>query len=80
MNKMSEFLCKKELLLIGTVGNVDTNTIIINVSDEEKIKKVQVNQLIAVQSSKVGQYLISMVSKIISRPLDLPNTEDDEHF
>lgn len=36
---MSEFLCKKELLLIGTVGNVDTNTIIINVSDEEKIKK-----------------------------------------
>ena len=78
MNKMSEFLCKKELLLIGTVGNVDTNTIIINVSDEEKIKKVQVNQLIAVQSSKVGQYLISMVSKIISRPLDLPNTEDDE--
>ena len=75
---MSEFLCKKELLLIGTVGNVDTNTIIINVSDEEKIKKVQVNQLIAVQSSKVGQYLISMVSKIISRPLDLPNTEDDE--
>lgn len=75
---MPEFLCKKELFLVGTVGNVDTNTIIINVPDEEKIKKVQVNQLIAVQSSRVGQYLISMVSKIISRPLDLPNTEEDE--
>jgi hypothetical protein len=49
---------------IGTVFSVDTATIIIKVSDIEILKRMQVNHLIAVKSSKAGQHLIGIINKI----------------
>ncbi len=50
---------------IGVVESVDTANIIIKIENEEKLKKMQVNHLIVVQSSKIGQHLVALVTKIM---------------
>ena len=64
MNKMQIFDFAEDELL-GTVESVDTANIIIRVDEDEKLKGLQVNHLVAVQSSKTGQHLIALVSKIM---------------
>ncbi len=53
--------------LLGTVESVDTATIVIRVDNDDRLRGLQVNHLIAVQSSKIGQHLIGLVSKIIRK-------------
>lgn len=53
--------------LLGTVESVDTSTVIIRVEDDDKLRGLQVNHLVSIQSSKVGQKLIGIVSKIIRK-------------
>ena len=43
---------------IGTVFSVDTATLIVKVEELDKLRKLQVNHLVAIKSSKAGQYLI----------------------
>ena len=50
--------------LLGTVESVDTSTAIIKVENDDKLRGLQVNHLVTIQSSKVGQHLIGLVSKI----------------
>lgn len=52
---------------LGTVESVDTATVLIKVDDEEKLKNLQVNHLLAIQSSKTSQHLIALVAKIIRK-------------
>ncbi len=65
---------------IGTVESVDTGTVVVHVENEEKLKVLQVNQLVALRSSKVGQFLIGLVVKIMrktaSEPID-PDMPDN---
>ncbi len=65
---------------IGTVESVDTGTVVVHVENEEKLKALQVNQLVALRSSKVGQFLIGLVVKIMrktsSEPID-PDMPDN---
>lgn len=53
--------------LLGTVESVDTSTVVIRVENDDKLRGLQVNHLISIQSSKVGQHLIGLVSKIIRK-------------
>ena len=53
--------------LLGTVESVDTSTVIVKVEDDDKLRGLQVNHLLSFQSSKVGQHLIGLVSKIIRK-------------
>ena len=53
--------------ILGTVESVDTSTAIIKVENDDKLRGLQVNHLVAIQSSKVGQHLIGLVSKIIRK-------------
>lgn len=53
--------------LLGTVESVDTSTVIVRVEDDDKLRGLQVNHLISIQSSKIGQHLIGLVSKIIRK-------------
>lgn len=62
---------------LGTVESVDTSTVIIRVDSDEKIKGLQVNHLLAIQSPKVGQQLIGMVSKIIRKATDSSDILDE---
>ncbi|PKK88257.1 MAG: ATPase [Candidatus Wallbacteria bacterium HGW-Wallbacteria-1] len=50
---------------IGIVESVDTANIIIKIENIEKLKRMQVNHLVVIQSSKVGQHLIALVNKIM---------------
>jgi DNA helicase HerA-like ATPase len=61
---------------IGTVESVDTGTVVVHVENEEKLKVLQVNQLVALRSSKVGQFLIGLVVKIMRKTSSEPIEED----
>ena len=50
---------------LGTVIAVDTATVVVRVSDVEKLRRMQVNRLVVLQSSRPGEYLIGMVQKIV---------------
>ncbi len=63
---MSIFNYKPEDLL-GTVESVDTTTVVIRVESDERLHDLQVNHLLAVQSSKTNQHLIGLVSKIVRK-------------
>lgn len=54
----------KDAEAIGTVFSVDTSTLIIKVDDLDKLRKLQVNHLIAIRSSKAGQHLIGIINRI----------------
>lgn len=60
--------------VIGTVESVDTATVIVHVNDPNLLSAVQVNHLVIIRSSKVGQHLIGMVNKIV-RKYDLQSEE-----
>ena len=49
---------------LGTVLSVDTATVVIQIVDLGKLRRMQVNRLVVLQSSKPGQHLIGLVQKI----------------
>lgn len=55
---------------IGTVFSVDTATIIVKVDELDKLRKLQVNHLVAVKSSKAGQHLIGIINRITRKVSD----------
>jgi len=65
-DKMNIFEYTPEELL-GTVESVDTSTVIVKVENDDKLRGLQVNHLVSIQSSKIGQHLIGLVSKIIRK-------------
>ena len=72
---MTLFDYKKEEA-IGTVFSVDTGTVIVSVSDVEHLRSLQVNHLVALRSSKVGQHLIGLIDKITRKTLAESIDED----
>ncbi|SEJ96342.1 protein of unknown function DUF87 [Propionispira arboris] len=52
---------------IGVIESVDTANIVIKIDNVEKLKQMQVNHLVVIQSSKVGQHLIALVNKIMRK-------------
>ncbi|HJG12498.1 MAG TPA: ATPase, partial [Bacteroides xylanisolvens] len=63
--------------VIGKVESVDTATVLIHVTDPNLLSSVQVNHLVIIRSSKVGQYLIGMVDKIVRK---YSQSEDDDNI
>ena len=63
--------------LLGTVESVDTSIVVIKVDQDEKLRGLQVNHLVAIQSPRIGQRLIGLVSKIIRK---LINNETDHNI
>lgn len=61
---------------IGVVESVDTANIVIKIENVEKLKRMQVNHLVVIQSSKVGQHLIALVNKIM-RNSSIDSINDD---
>ena len=55
---------------LGRVKSVDTATVLVSVSDVEKLRKLQVNRLVVLQSSRPGQYLIGIIQKITRTAID----------
>lgn len=55
--------------LIGKVQSVDTGNITVQVNKEELLNSVQVNQIIQVRSTKTGQTIIGLISKIMRKAI-----------
>lgn len=49
---------------LGKVRSVDTATVMVVVADVERLRKLQVNRLAVLQSSRPGQHLIGIIQKI----------------
>ena len=50
---------------LGKVSTVDTGTVIVRVDDVEKLRRLQVNRLVCLHSSKPGEHLVGVVQKIV---------------
>src|ERR1700744_2026004 len=55
---------------MGIVYSVDTSTVVIKVQDIDKLRKLQVNHLVAIKSSKAGQHLIGIINRITRKATD----------
>jgi DNA helicase HerA-like ATPase len=49
---------------LGRVLSVDTASVVVRVSDIDRLRKLQVNRLVVLQSSRPGQHLVGIVQKI----------------
>ncbi|MDR5796502.1 ATP-binding protein [Caballeronia sp. LZ008] len=54
----------------GRVRSVDTATVVVAVEDVERLRKLQVNRLAVLQSSRPGQHLIGIIQKITRTAID----------
>ncbi|WP_058555213.1 ATP-binding protein [Thiohalocapsa sp. ML1] len=65
---------------LGKIIAVDTATVTVRVDELERLKRIQVNRLTAIRSSKAGQHLIGIVSRITRKAGDeatIDGTEED---
>lgn len=57
---------------LGKVASVDTTTVIVEVDNVELLKRLQVNHLAVLQSSRLGQHLIGLITQVVrKRGLDV---------
>ncbi|MFZ5826332.1 MAG: ATP-binding protein [Bacillota bacterium] len=63
---------------LGNVKSVDTASVVVSVANLDLLRKLQVNRLVALQSSKPGQHLIGIVQRITRNAADPLPTEDEE--
>lgn len=56
---------------LGCVISVDTATVTIRVDAIDRLRRVQVNRLTVLQSSRAGQYLIGIVTRITRKAEDI---------
>jgi len=69
---------EKEPVAIGKVQSVDTSNVSIKVDKEEILNSVQVNQIVRIRSTKTGEKIIGMISKIIRRAISERIDQDVE--
>ena len=63
---------------LGTVISVDTAIVIVTVSDIQKLRRLQVNRLVLLQSSRPGEHLIGVVQKIVRSRSEVKTIGDDD--
>ena len=64
---------------LGTVRSVDTATVVVHVPKPENLRKLQVNRLAVLRSSRPGQHLIGIIQKISRTSIeeDVPEADDE---
>lgn len=62
---------------LGKVSSVDTGNVIVTVDNEALLKKLQVNRLVALHSSKSGEYLIGLIQQVVRKRVELVEEEQD---
>lgn len=54
-------------ILIGNVQSVDTGNVSVKVDREELLNSVQINQIVQIRSTKTGEKIIGLISKILRK-------------
>ena len=49
---------------LGRIIAVDTAVVVVRIDDLDRLRRVQVNRLVAIRSSRAGQHLVGIVSRI----------------
>jgi len=62
---------------IGAVYSVDTGTVLVTVSNLDALRRLQVNHLVVLRSSRAGQHLIGLINKIMRKALVGVNENED---
>ena len=62
---------------LGKVASVDTANVIVDVENVEQLKRLQVNHLAVLQSSRPGQHLIGLITQV-TRKRSIGDIVDDE--
>jgi hypothetical protein len=63
---------------IGSVYSVDTGTVLVSVSNLDALRKMQVNHLVVLRSSRAGQHLIGLINKIMRKALVGVSEKEEE--
>ena len=63
---------------LGKVSAVDTGTVVVRVDDAEKLRRLQVNRMVCLQSSRPGEHLIGVVQKIVRSLKEARAVGEDE--
>lgn len=66
-----------DLQSIGPVFSVDTATVLVSVPEIDKLRRLQVNHLVAVKSSKAGQHLIGIINRITRKVTEAESENGD---
>lgn len=61
---------------IGSVYSVDTGTVLVSVSDLDALRRMQVNHLVVLRSSRAGQHLVGLINKIMRKALVRANENE----
>lgn len=69
----------KDEQALGQVISVDTTTVVINVNIPDNLKRLQVNRLVVLQSSKPGQHLIGLITQVTRKKV-FDNELDEGQF
>ena len=65
---------------IGKVQSVDTSTVVVRVERSDLLSKLQVNHMVVIRSSKVDQWLIGLVNKIMRKYGDESDLSEGEEI
>ena len=60
---------KENLDVIGKVESVDTGVVVVKVSNENLLNSVQINQIIEIRSTKTGEKIIGLITKIMRKAI-----------
>lgn len=63
---------------LGKVISVDTGVVVVEVTDIVKLKSLQVNRLVVLQSSKPEQFLIGLIEKLVRKKIFDKDLEEDD--
>ena len=63
---------------IGKVQSVDTGNISVKITDEKLLNSVQINQIVQIRSTKTGEKIIGLISKILRKAISEKIDEDSE--
>ncbi|HDR9338754.1 TPA: ATP-binding protein [Burkholderia multivorans] len=65
---------------LGRVRSVDTSMVVVAVDDVERLRKLQVNRLAVLQSSRPGQHLVGIIQKITRTAIEasLDESQDED--
>ena len=53
----------------GRVSGVDTGNVLCTVEDEDKLRRLQINHLVVLRSSRPGQHLLGITTKILRKAI-----------
>lgn len=63
---------------LGKVISVDTTSVLIDVANLEQLKRLQVNRLTVLQSSRLGQHLVGLITQVTRKKVVAADDNIDE--